>query len=281
MAPPPPRPPLKHVQSQDTHRHLTSAPGKEDLSTSRGSGTHHRQDGRKISHSRNQSFESKIDTNHKASHSRDHSFDPSLRSKTSPGHRPKLSLDSSYHSAASHIHEPSFAPSSRSPTHTQGHPFSAFTFGPITPPLSPHAHEPLEEAPSVPEKNTPTTPTDNPKRAFLNRAFPARKSSLKRGQNTADRKHPSTPDHDLPEPPRPPYGKEEKGYHQSSESVNSAAEVSIARQISISRRQKKLLVPVVQKTARQPMQPHFMDGEGRKSELVFFETASPTRSEYA
>ena len=40
-----------------------------------------------------------------------------------------------------------------------------------------------------------------------------------------------------------------------------AAEISIARQISVSRRQRHLLVPIVPKTARQPMQPTVVDAK--------------------
>ena len=45
----------------------------------------------------------------------------------------------------------------------------------------------------------------------------------------------------------------------------SAAEISIARQISLSRRQKQLVVPIVSKTARQPMQPTLVN-VGRQEE---------------
>ena len=73
------------------------------------------------------------------------------------------------------------------------------------------------------------------------------------------------------EAPKPPYANNGLS-HASSDSVSSAAEVSIARQISISRKQRQLLVPVVAKTARQPVQPQVVDGvDGRKSELVFFD----------
>lgn len=41
----------------------------------------------------------------------------------------------------------------------------------------------------------------------------------------------------------------------------------------MSRKQRQLLVPVVSKTAVQPLQPQVVDGMGRKSELVLFEDA--------
>lgn len=46
----------------------------------------------------------------------------------------------------------------------------------------------------------------------------------------------------------------------------SAAEISVARQISLSRKQRQLLVPIVPKTARQPMQPKLVsvNGEGKE-----------------
>lgn len=43
------------------------------------------------------------------------------------------------------------------------------------------------------------------------------------------------------------------------EVLGDAAEISIARQISVSRRQRHLLVPIVPKAARQPMQPTLVD----------------------
>ena len=58
----------------------------------------------------------------------------------------------------------------------------------------------------------------------------------------------------------------------------SAAEISIARQISVSRRQRQLLVPIVPKTTKQPMQPKLVNVEGvsrhasRKSHHVLVES---------
>ena len=58
----------------------------------------------------------------------------------------------------------------------------------------------------------------------------------------------------------------------------SAAEISIARQISVSKRQRQLLVPIVPKTTKQPMQPKLVNVEGvsrhasRKSHHVLVES---------
>ena len=56
---------------------------------------------------------------------------------------------------------------------------------------------------------------------------------------------------------------------RSPDSTSSTqAEVSIARSISVSRRQRQLLVPMVPKTVRQPQQPTLVDvkkGEGHKA----------------
>ena len=49
--------------------------------------------------------------------------------------------------------------------------------------------------------------------------------------------------------PEPPYT------HQGEDQLSSAAQVSVARQISISRRQRQILVPIAPKIARQPVQP--------------------------
>ena len=63
-----------------------------------------------------------------------------------------------------------------------------------------------------------------------------------------------------------------------SSSPPSAAEISIARQISVSRRQRQLLVPIIPKTTKQPMQPKLVNVEGvsrhasRKSHHVLVES---------
>lgn len=100
----------------------------------------------------------------------------------------------------------------------------------------------------------PSTPTKGATQEFPQRAFPARKSSMKRLAS--------------PEP----------GYeHQGEDPIGHAAEVSVARQVSISRRQRQLLVPIVPKTARQPMQPRIKEQsttEGlRKSHPLTLEDA--------
>lgn len=100
----------------------------------------------------------------------------------------------------------------------------------------------------------PPTPTKGARQDFLQRAFPARKSSMKRLAS-----------------PEPRHG------NQREDSIGTAAEVSVARQISISRRQRQLLVPIVPKTARQPMQPRINEQstaeESRKSHHVTLEDA--------
>ena len=47
--------------------------------------------------------------------------------------------------------------------------------------------------------------------------------------------------------------------HVPEQRLRDTAEISIARQISVSKRQRHLLVPVVPKTVRQPMQPTVVD----------------------
>lgn len=108
------------------------------------------------------------------------------------------------------------------------------------------------EYPSYPTiEMDPPTPTKCARQDFLQRAFPARKSSMKR----------------LASPES----------NQGEDSVGTAAEVSVARQISISRRQRQLLVPIVPKTARQPMQPRINEQstaeESRKSHHLTLEDA--------
>lgn len=65
---------------------------------------------------------------------------------------------------------------------------------------------------------------------------------------------------------------------QSPEELKNAAEISIARQIAISHRQRELLAPLAPKFARQPMQPILVDVEGgapvtRKSHHLVLEQA--------
>jgi len=85
------------------------------------------------------------------------------------------------------------------------------------------------------EEDPPTPTSKSAKDAFLQRAFPVRKDSMKKLQ--------------LPE-------SESRPRHKANHSVSTiaaTAEVSIARQISISRRQRQMLVPITQ--ARQPKRP--------------------------
>ena len=94
------------------------------------------------------------------------------------------------------------------------------------------------ECAEYPGYSYPTFQTDSPTftksatQDLVQHAFPARKSSMKKLA-----------------PSEPRYR------HQRQDPIDPAAEVSIARQISISRRQRQLLVPIVPKTARPPMQP--------------------------
>ena len=84
----------------------------------------------------------------------------------------------------------------------------------------------------------PTIKTDTPtstnaaSQDALHRAFPARKSSMKKIFQ-----------------PEPPY------IDQGEDQLGTVAQVSVARQISISRRQRQILVPIAPKTTRQPVQP--------------------------
>ena len=48
--------------------------------------------------------------------------------------------------------------------------------------------------------------------------------------------------------PKPPYS------HRGEDQLSSAAQVSVARQISISRRQRQILVPIAPKITHQPAQ---------------------------
>ena len=61
------------------------------------------------------------------------------------------------------------------------------------------------------------------------------------------------------------------------QALMDAAEISIARQISVSRSQRHLLVPIVPKTARQPVQPTVVDVRDpspcRKSHHVVLESS--------
>lgn len=96
--------------------------------------------------------------------------------------------------------------------------------------LSECTEYPRYSSPAI-EADTPT-PTEVAPQGSLRRAFPARKSSMK-----------------SPASPELPYK------HQQEDPIGSAAEVSVARQISISRRQRQFLVPIAPKTTRHPIQP--------------------------
>ena len=81
------------------------------------------------------------------------------------------------------------------------------------------------------EGDTPT-PTKGALQDSLRSAFPARKSSMRI----------------LASPELP-------CKYQEQDPIGPAAEVSVARQISFSRRQRQFLVPIAPKTARQPVRP--------------------------
>lgn len=106
---------------------------------------------------------------------------------------------------------------------------------------------------SYPTIDNPPAPTKDTTQDSPQRAFPARKSSMKKL--------------DLPE---------QRCRQQGESSIDPAAEVSVARQISISRRQRQL-VPIVPKIARQPMQPRINEQstteELRKSHHLTLEDA--------
>ena len=75
--------------------------------------------------------------------------------------------------------------------------------------------------------DTPTSTIAAPQDA-LHRAFPVRKSSMKKTFS-----------------PEPPY------IDRGEDQLSTAAHVSVARQVSISRRQRQILVPIAPKTTRQ------------------------------
>ena len=113
------------------------------------------------------------------------------------------------------------------------------------------------KCPDHPEYSHPATETDTPTpientQDPLRRIFPERKSSMK--------KEASLEPHDR---------------HQGEQPIGPTTEVSVARQISISRRQRQLLVPIAPKTARQPIKPRINEqssaNESRKSHHLTLE----------
>lgn len=93
------------------------------------------------------------------------------------------------------------------------------------PDLPTNCHPLLEVDPPMP--NTKSARED-----FLKRAFPARKSSMKKLQL--------------------PLEVPQFSSHSQNDSTISTAEISIARQISFSRQQRQLLIPIAPQLARQP-----------------------------
>lgn len=85
--------------------------------------------------------------------------------------------------------------------------------------------------------------------------LPLRKSSMRAPQKPPNTAEPapllSVPTNTSASTPTEPDAPDQK--------LRAAAEISIARQISVSRRQRHLLVPIVPKTARQSMQPTVVD----------------------
>ena len=120
-------------------------------------------------------------------------------------------------SPTSHVRQPSSDPFQRSPKSTKASFLEC-------------ADHPRYSA-TVIQANSPI-PTEDAAQEPLHRAFPARKSSMKRLAS-----------------PEPLYK------HQAENLISPATEVAVARQISISRRQRQLLVPIISKTTHQPMQP--------------------------
>ena len=93
---------------------------------------------------------------------------------------------------------------------------------------------------SVPELNYEAISANKRRNVQRHQAFPTRKSSLKK----------------MPAESTP------AAAHRVDDAASvAAAEVSIARQISISRRQRQLLVPVAPRLARQPMTSSVVNGE--------------------
>ncbi|MCJ1277954.1 hypothetical protein MMC21_005768 [Puttea exsequens] len=135
---------------------------------------------------------------------------------------------------------------------------TAHDFKPRFDPPSPSANSTnasFFECPEYPgysfEDDLPTPTTKSAKQTFLQRAFPARKDSIKAHAGES-----STMELSLQKP---------LTYQKPNDSMNTivaTAEVSIARQISISRRQQQMLVPIAsQKTARQPMRPKLVNSQ--------------------
>ncbi|KAG8530056.1 uncharacterized protein KY384_005538 [Bacidia gigantensis] len=257
----PPRPPFKPAMSEDTAPVLLPAPGKENIPVSKWS----------TSHSRENSQNSL--------RGRQNSVDPSNRPY---GHVARQSLDNSHRPPTSHYRKSSADRPLPEPDNRQHRGALLNGYDPLS------ANPTTMTTSAKPSSNDQEGRDGHSKNAFMHRAFPTRKSSLKRPKarersNTRE-EGTSTPQEHLGEHNRqhlpPPLVVDGGFVLPDSESdskaleTGNAAEVSIARQISISRRQKQLLVPVVAKTARQPLQPHVVDGtEGRRSELVMFEDA--------
>lgn len=253
-----PRPPLKPNRSDEPPQFLVQ--DKENIPVSKWNRRHSRQGSRASSNSHDLGSDA-------------------VNRPESRGHIAQLSTDAShYPHARSHSRNPSLEPPTshqQNPSQSKYLDVSEFSSN------NPNMQGPAVRPQKVNDQPLRSNPT-NTKQVFIDRAFPARKSSMRRLNTLTNPEALKTslpnPAPELPEPPKPlpaAVGSEDQST-TNSESVSSAAEVSIARQISISRKQRQLLVPVMAKTARQPVQPLVVDGEGRKSELVFFDNDSPS-----
>ena len=114
------------------------------------------------------------------------------------------------------------------------------------------ADRPRYSSPVI-EADSPT-PLEDTAQESLQSAFPARKSSMKRLASPGPRHK-----------------------NRGGNLISPATEVAVARQISISRRQRQLLVPIISKTTHQPGQPRTneqttMEGS-RKSHHLTLEDA--------
>ena len=114
-----------------------------------------------------------------------------------------------------------------------------------------HSYLPIEVDTSTQD------PTIGATQESLHRVFPARKSSMKKLASPESRCRCHS--------------------RHGEDPINPNAEVSVARQVSISRRQRQLLVPIAPKTARQPVQPRINEqsttDESRRSHHLLLEDA--------
>lgn len=176
-------------------------------------------------------------------HSKPHAQDTQnlmLKVGSSDSSKPSKSQDATPLKAMVRIpgsHSPSNIPQGRKPSSVASHSQNS-SFG-TSYRSNNTSQNSFSNSPQYPSENHPHTPTNRSKEDFFKTSFPARKSSLRNPR---------------PKPHNPRYGND-----KATDSLTSAAEVSIARQISISRRQKQLLIPIVPKTSRQPLKPQVIN----------------------